>query len=172
MKLSNWKLFSIHLFTLPLFRGKYWCFWLPAAEMLSDMPANLLAWVAYLLHKHTWVQKQTLSISNATSLLPLCWPFSPPTYHFLFLDTLFFFSAHWSCTNVRFQVRWRTLSSIQVVMHIFRLPSTSPGFLLQEVRAAEEWTLDFGLLLSRDGAGCLIEMEKLEDFSHKSVLIS
>lgn len=34
----------------------------------------------------------------------------------------------------------------------------------------EEWTVDFGLLLSREGAGCPTEMEKLEDFSHKSIL--
>lgn len=49
-------------------------------------------------------------------------------------------------------------------MHIFKLPFVGgQGCLMR-------YSVDFGLLPGREGAGCLTEMEKLEAFSHKSEL--
>lgn len=166
--------YFLHLFTLPLFRGKYWWFWLPAAKMFSHKPANLLAWDAYLLDKHTWVQKQTPNMSNATSLLSLFWPSTPSTHYFLFLDSLFFFSMHWSYINVWLHV-WRVKDSIKHLSNeAHPLTSlTSPDFLMKEVRTAC-LRMNCGLWTSPEQRWGWIfhKMEKLEDFSHKSMLFS
>lgn len=82
MKLGNWKLFSVCLPTLHLFRGKYWCFELLvtcswAIFSYTSKPSGL----GYIFARQTktlmLISKADTEPTTVTHFLPLCWPFSP-----------------------------------------------------------------------------------------------
>lgn len=169
VKRRNGKLFSIRLPTLHVFRGKYWCFGLLvtctwALFSYTSKPAGL-GWIFAGQAHLCWVQKQTLDVATS----PACSPCVGLLVHLLTIflfDILFFFSTRWNCINVCLQV-WRVKDSIKRLSHNAHLQTSFCG---RSGLPAEKWTVHFRRLLSREGAGCLPEMEELEDFSRKLIL--